>query len=137
MNLAEQIEDALRQQQRQGKTQTEMSELNGISQSHIQRILSNPETKIKGLKVETLMRMFPRATLNLNGDGSIMQTVANVSAKNGSVNNISLNPATPSEAQIRLAVDAFRHEVVDALIGLDIPPDALQAVLKTIKELAQ
>ena len=80
------------------------------------------------------MKMFPRATLNLNGDGNITQTVSHVNVKNGSV---SLNNAPASEAQIKSAVEAFRHEVVDALIGLDIPPDALAAVLKTIKELAQ
>jgi len=134
MNLAEQIEDALRQQQRQGKTQTEMSEMNGISQSHIQRILSNPETKIKGLKVETLMKMFPSATLNLNGEISPTQTGTNngvVGVNIGTVNNGSLAPA---QAQIKSAVDAFRHAVIDALIGLDIPPDALTAVLRTIKE---
>ena len=135
MNLAEQIEDALRQQQRQGKTQTEMSELNGISQSHIQRILSNPETKIKGLKVETLMRMFPRATLNLNGDTSLTQNGAN----NVGVNNGTLKQTAPSysQAQIREAVEAFRHRVSDSLLNIDIPPDALLKVLKTIKELAQ
>lgn len=65
MNLAEQIEQALRQQKMQGKTQTELSELNGISQSHVQRILANPGKKIRGLKVETIMKMFPDAELIL------------------------------------------------------------------------
>jgi len=67
-NLLVQIEEALRQQQRQGRTQTEMSELNGISQSHIQRILANPGKKIRGLKVETIMKMFPHATLSFIDD---------------------------------------------------------------------
>ena len=133
MNLAEQIEDALRQQQRQGKTQTEMSALNGISQSHIQRILSNPENKIKGLKVETLMKMFPRATLNLNGDTTLTQTGTN----NVGVNNGTLKQTAPSasQAQIKAAVEAFRHDASDALLNIDIPPDALLKVLKTLKDL--
>ena len=135
MNLTEQIEDALRQQQKQGKTQTEMSVLNGISQSHIQRILSNPENKIKGLKVATLMKMFPRATLNLNEDTSLTQTGTNIVGEN---NGTLAQTAPPvAQAQIKAAVEAFRHEVIDAMIDLEIPPDALAAVLKTIKELAQ
>ena len=125
MNLAEQIEDALRQQQRQGKTQTEMSEMNGISQSHIQRILSNPGNKIKGLKVETLMRMFPRATLNLNGDGSNTIIASNVKVNTQSINNGS-PPGSAEQARTR---------IIAALIPLDIPPESLQAVLRTINEL--
>lgn len=125
MNLAEQIEDALRQQQRQGKTQTEMSELNGISQSHIQRILSNPETKIKGLKVETLMRMFPRATLNLTGDGNNTIIASNVKVNTQSINS----GAAPGSAE------QARARIIAALIPLDIPPESLQAVLRTINEL--
>lgn len=127
MNLAEQIEDALRQQQRQGKTQTEMSEMNGISQSHIQRILSNPENKIKGLKVETLMKMFPRATLNLNGDGN--NTITQV-ASNVKVNTQNITHGSPPGS-----AEQARTRIIAALIPLDIPPESLQAVLRTINEL--
>ncbi len=136
MTLAKIIEEQIQAEYKaEGKTHKDIAKAHNVSPSYIQALLAGERDWDK-LKIGTISKMFPRATLNLNGDGSIMQTVAHVSAKNGSVNNISLNPATPSEAQIRLAVDAFRHEVVDALIGLDIPPDALAAVLKTIKELA-
>ena len=136
MTLAKIIEEQIQAEYKaEGKTHKDIAKAHNVSPSYIQALLAGERDWDK-LKIGTISKMFPRATLNLNGDGSIMQTVANVSAKNGSVNNISLNPAAPSEAQIRLAVDAFRHEVVDALIGLDIPPDALAAVLKTIKELA-
>ena len=130
MNLAEQIEDALRQQQRQGKTQTEMSEMNGISQSHIQRILSNPGNKIKGLKVETLMRMFPRATLNLNGNITTSQTGTNNVVVNGECGTV--NNGTP---HAQPSADQIRARIIAALIPLDIPPESLQAVLRTINEL--
>ena len=136
MTLAKIIEEQIQAEYKaEGKTHKDIAKAHNVSPSYIQALLAGERDWDK-LKIGTISKMFPRATLNLNGDGSIMQTVAHVSAKNGSVNNISLNPAAPSEAQIRLAVDAFRHEVVDALIGLDIPPDALAAVLKTIKELA-
>ena len=136
MTLAKIIEEQIQAEYKaEGKTHKDIAKAHNVSPSYIQALLAGERDWDK-LKIGTISKMFPRATLNLNGDGSIMQTVANVSAKNGSVNNISLNPAAPSEAQIRLAVDTFRHEVVDALIGLDIPPDALASVLKTIKELA-
>ena len=136
MTLAKIIEEQIQAEYKaEGKTHKDIAKAHNVSPSYIQALLAGERDWDK-LKIGTISKMFPRATLNLNGDGSIMQTVAHVSAKNGSVNNISLNPAAPSEAQIRLAVDAFRHDVIDALIGLDIPPDALAAVLKTIKELA-
>ena len=132
MNLAEQIENALRQQQRQGKTQTEMSEMNGISQSHIQRILSNPENKIKGLKVETLMRMFPRATLNFNGNITTSQTGTNNVVVNGECGTVNNGPHAPVQS---VSAEHIRSRIIAALIPLDIPPESLQSVLRTINEL--
>ena len=136
MTIAETVKAVLNDEyHKRGMKQREIAKAHNVSRSYIQSLLTG-RCPFEGITLDSLSKMFPRATLNLNGDGSIMQTVAHVSAKNGSVNNISLNPAAPSEAQIRLAVDAFRHDVIDALIGLDIPPDALASVLKTIKELA-
>lgn len=136
MTLAEQLKNTLLDELRGGKTQTQLAKEHNVSQQYISTLLS-AEHDCEGVSLGIVSKMFPLSSLNLNGNITTSQHGTNnvvVNGENsGTVNNGS--PA-PSEAQIRLAVDAFRHEVVDALIGLDIPPDALAAVLKTIKELA-
>ena len=132
MNLSDTIYNEIKRLYDSYKTQDKVADKCNTNQGKIQKILSKPGYCL-GMKVETVEKMFPNATLHLTGDGNITQTVSHVNVKNGSV---SLNNAPASDAQIKSAVDAFRHEVIDALIGLDIPPDALASVLKTIKELA-
>lgn len=133
MNLSDTIYNEIKRLYDTCKTQEKVAAKCNVNQGRIQKILSHPGY-CRGMKIETVEKMFPNSTLNLNGDGNITQTVSHVNVKNGSV---SLNNATVSDAQIKSAVESFRHSVIDALIGLDIPPDALAAVLKTIKELAQ
>ena len=134
--LDEQIKTILEQEEASGMTHRQIGLRHNVAPSQITRYLRG-KRPYSGITVETLMKMFPSCSLNLNGDISPTQNGTNngvVGVNIGTVNNGSLAPAQP---QIKSAVEAFRHEVIDALIGLDIPPDALQAVLKTIKELAQ
>jgi len=128
MNLAEQIESFLRSEYDSGKTQNEMAKRTGITQPHIQRILSDP-TKVLGISVKTLMKMFPRATLNIDGSNVIADnsgTIGVVGVNNGTVNGSS-HP--------ELSAEEFRNKALKELMDLEIPPDALVKVLKTIKDL--
>jgi hypothetical protein len=81
------------------------------------------ECPVSGLTVATLEKMFPRMVVYLNGDG--------VNATNtGTVNGVvGLNSGTVNASE-----SSLRLRIIEAVIGLDIAPDALQAVLKTIKE---
>lgn len=99
----------------------------GISQQYLNRLL-NGTRPVSGLTIETVQKMFPRATFNLNGDG--------VNAANsGTVHGVvGLNSGTVNTSAPAVASESFRLRVLEAVIGLDIPADALQIVLKTIKE---
>ena len=138
MTLAKIIEEQIQAEYKaDGKTHKDIAKAHNVSPSYIQALLAG-ERDWEKLKIGTISKMFPRAQLILNGNITTSQQGTNNVVVNGEISGTVNNgiPAPASEAQIRLAVDAFRHEVVDALIGLDIPPDALAAVLKTIKELA-
>jgi len=129
MNLAEQIESLLRSEYDSGETQKEMATRTGITQPHIHRILSDPK-KILGISVKTLMKMFPRATLNLTGSNVIADNSGTNHGVVG-VNNGTVNGASPSSA----SAEDFRNKALRVLCDLEIPPDALVKVLKTIKDL--
>ena len=133
MTLAEQLKNTLLDELRGGKTQTQLAKEHNVSQQYISTLLS-AEHDCEGVSLGIVSKMFPFASLNLNGNITTQQGTNNV-VVNGE-NSGTVNNGTPA-SNSKSAVEAFRHEVVDALIGLDIPSDALAAVLKTIKELAQ
>ena len=126
MNLQKQIFDTLKQEERDGLNQEELALKHNISQAHIQRILCR-KSNLDNLRLKTFETMFPNAVVFLNGDNNITQSASNISVKNGSVNTISMNSGTSAEQ--------IRARIIAALIPLDIQPDALQTVLRTINEL--
>lgn len=68
MNIIKQIEAALRGEYNTGKTtQQEIADRHHVKQSQIQKILSG-ERSVSGLSIATIEKMFPRATINLNGE---------------------------------------------------------------------
>lgn len=111
------------------RNQEEVANALHVSRSYLNRLL-NQKLPVSGLTLNSVQKMFPNATLNLHGDVSLTQTGTNngvVGVNNGTVNNSGSPPVKTAEA--------FRHEVIDALIGLDIPAESLQAVLKAIRDL--
>ena len=112
------------------RNQEEVAKSLHVSQSYLNRLL-NRKRPVSGMTLDSVQKMFPHATLNLHGDVSLSQTGTNngvVGVNNGTVNNAA--SGTPAKT-----AEAFRHEVIDALIGLDIPDEALQLVLKAIRDL--
>lgn len=126
MSLSEKVYETLKAEQKAGMKQTEIAAKHNVEQSHIQPILSG-QRKAGKMRLETFDKMFPNASIRLYGDNNIMQTASNVRVKNGSVNSISVNPAVSTEQ--------IRARIIAALIPLEIQPDALQTVLRTINEL--
>jgi len=122
-NLETIIRETLKKCCGERKSQREVAESLGISQSYLNRLLSN-RYPVSGLTVATLEKMFPRMVIYLNGD-------AVTATNSGTVNGVvGLNSGTVNAA----SEGSLRLRIMEAVIGLDIPPDALQAVLKTIKE---
>lgn len=104
--------------------QREVSEKFGISRQYLNKLL-NGVAPISSISLETLQKMFPRVTFNLNGDAVSIHADQNSGAVVG------VNRGHVSTA----ASESFRLRVLEAVIDLDIPSDALQIVLKTIKEI--
>lgn len=112
------------------RNQEEVANTLNISRSYLNRLL-NRKCPVSGMTLDSVQKMFPHATLNLHGDVSLSQTGTNngvVGVNNGTVNNAA--SGTPVKT-----AEAFRHEVIDALIGLDIPAEALQLVLKAVRDI--
>ena len=102
--------------------QEEVASKFGISRPYLNRLLRG-ECPISGLTVGTLEKMFPNMAVNLNGDGV---NAVNIGTVNGGV-GMNSGTVNASESSLRL-------RIMEALVGLEIPADALQIVLKTIKE---
>ncbi|MBQ7731451.1 MAG: hypothetical protein IJT68_06400 [Lentisphaeria bacterium] len=126
MNIAQTVFETLRQEYDSGMTQEEVAAKHHVRHSQMQPILSGKRSA-GGLRIETLDRMFPNATINLNGNGNntITQVASNVKVNTQSINS----GAAPG------SVEQARSRIIAALIPLDIPPESLQAVLRTINEL--
>lgn len=125
MSLSDEVYKEMKRLYDGGMTQEEVAAHCNIKHSQAQRILSGTRSAA-GLRLETIDKMFPNASVHLYGD-KFTQTASHVSVKNGSVNSISVNPGA--------SADQIRSRIISALIPLDIQPDALQAVLRTINEL--
>lgn len=127
-NLESTILESLRRQcDGRGKTGQVAKQI-GLSRPYLNKLV-NGKCPVSGLTIETVQRMFPHATFNLNGDG--------VNAANsGTVHGVvGMNSGTVNTSAPAVASESFRLRVLEAVIGLDIPADALQIVLKTIKEI--
>ena len=129
-NLETAIQEALHRlcDGERGKT-GQVADKIGVSQAYLNRLLTGTRP-VSGLTVKTVQRMFPRATFILNGDAVSIHADQN----SGSVVGVNRgNVSTPAPA----TSESFRLRVLEAVIELDIPADALQIVLKTIKGVKQ
>jgi len=123
--LEEQIKSVLDQEEAAGMSHEKIGKRHNIAASQVTRILRGTRP-VSGLTVKTVQKMFPLASFNLNGDGV---NAANSGTVHGVVglNSGTVNTNTPA------ALESFRLRVLEAVIELEIPADALQVVLKTIK----
>lgn len=119
MTIEETIKTALEEEYRRGRTHQEIADAHNVSRSYVQYLLTGGRAYGK-LKVEAVQRMFPRATLSLNGDGNITQVASNVRVNSQSVN-------------VGKTAEAYKQEAIMAMIDLDLPADTLKLVLSTLK----
>jgi|GEM_PF-6046268 len=119
------ITEHLRELYGGGMTQEEMARLTGISRPYIANIL-NGKQQVKNASVDLLLKVFPRATVSLTGD--VRQTNA---GQSGGINAQAVN----GNNFFAPDVEGFRNRAIAAMIDLDLPPEALQTVLRTLKKL--
>lgn len=118
------ILERLQEMYRRGMTHDELSKALGISASYIGNILSGKQP-VKNPTVDLLFKVFPRAVVNLEGQ-------TNIAAENNG--NMVANSGSGNFFTDRSAAD-FKAKVISAVIKLDLPPDAMQTVLKAIDAL--
>ena len=73
MTIADQIKKIIDNEHALGRTQKEIGDRFNIDPSYINRLLLG-QRKYSGLTLHSVQRMFPHATLNLNGDIPVSQS---------------------------------------------------------------
>lgn len=121
MNLEELVEARIREMYESGKTQTEIAELCNVAQSYIQRLLSGKQNA-GGITIRVFCRMFPNATVNLNGGTTI--TAGNIAIKNHGTVQQSVDSSTEKFSQLQTKV----------IMDDAIPAEYKVAFLKLIEE---
>lgn len=114
MNIIQQVENVLIDEYNSGMTQEEVAAKHNVKHAQIQYWLSG-KRNIAGISLRTFVKMFPKATVNLTGE-------------------ISTN-TVDSVAIATAAVEDFKHRAFSAVVDLNLPPDAMQAVLRAIKSI--
>ena len=128
MNIIQQVEAVLREEYRTGQTQEEIAKTHHVRQSQVQQLLSGKRT-VAGLSLETFCKMFPRATVNLSGD------VNTATADRGSTAIANAGSNNNFLTDRNAAVADYRLKAMDAVLALDLPPDATNAVLRALKDI--
>lgn len=131
-NLESTILESLRRQcDGRGKTGQVAKQI-GLSRPYLNKLV-NGKCPVSGLTIETVQRMFPHATFNLNGDAVSIHADQNSGSVVG-VNRGHVSTAAQS-AEDAPDLEHVKARIISALIRLEIPPDALQAVLRTVNDL--
>lgn len=121
MNIYEKIISALLERYNSGKTYTDIAKEADMSYSYIHGLM-NGKNDPENLSLGKLFKLFPRATIDIH-DNHV--SVENVGIVNGDNNNLIAEQTAES----------FRVRAIKAIIDLDIPPESMKIVLKTLKEL--
>ena len=121
MNIYEKIVSALLARYHSGKTYTDIAKDADMSYAYIHGLMNgkNPPEK---LSLEKLFKLFPYATIDIH-DNHV--SVGNVGIVDGDNNHLVSGQTAES----------FRVRAINAIIDLDIPPESMKIVLKTLKEL--
>lgn len=120
-NISDQIYRWLKDQYDSGKTQVELSQKTGLHQGELCQILSGKKS-VSGMRIETIQRIFPKATLNIDGSPTV-SGVGNVVGSNNS--DIAINASSCADK-----MNAIRDAVVESET---LSAEAKVEVLKIIK----
>ena len=128
MDIYQEIHAKLKNEYADGATYQEMASKYGVSYQYLRELIQG-EKPIDRMSLAFFKKLFPNATLNLQGDTVI--------AKNSGINNgvLGVNHGTVNGGTPTASAEEFRSKAITAMIDLDIPSDALREVLKTLKDL--
>ena len=121
MQIYDQILAALKAEYDTPRTYEQMHARSGVNASHICALL-NGRKSVAQMSLDTLLKLFPRASISLDGPAA-----AEVNSHNVAGRDISIGAASPADA-----VASYKGRLALALSSLDIPGDALASVLRTV-----
>lgn len=118
MQVAKIVKDRIKAERDAGKTYQAIADKYHVTQAYIIYLL-NGKRDCSGITLGVFERMFPNATVDLDGRSPIVAS----------------RVASPGDGDINYGdrSEALRSAIIGAIIDLDIPPDVLANVLKTIK----
>ncbi len=122
-NISDQVYEWLRAQYDKGKTQVELAQKTGLHQGELCQILSGKKS-VSGMRIETIQRIFPNATLNIDG----APTVSGVGNFVGSHNSDIAIHASSSSCSDKM--NAIKNAILDSET---LNPESKIEVLKIIK----
>lgn len=121
------IASKLKQLKNQGKTYEELHQLTGISRSYLAMILSGKQP-VKNPTVDLLLKTFPGTTITLNG-------VSVRGNDNQTGNGIAVGHHNNFFSGDNSSLADYRARVISTIIDLDLPSDAMQTVLRAVKNI--
>ena len=118
MGISTTVQEHLREERVAGKTFQAIADSHHIAQSYVVDLI-NGKRPITGISLGVFDRMFPHATVALDGHAPIVAS----------------RVASPGDGDITYGdrSEELRAAIIAAIIDLDIPPDVLANVLKTVK----
>lgn len=127
MSLVEQVKSAVIRERKNDATLQRISDKFHIPQSHVANLL-NGKRSFGGITLDTFDRMFPRASVFLNGKDSTQSIGDN---SNGNIQQIGANVVTNVK---RDDIRDYQLKVLQAIIALDLDAKAKDAVLTAINQ---
>jgi len=118
MSISAVVKEVFRSERDKGHTYQKIADKLNLDQSYVVN-LSNGKRSFEGITLGTFDRMFPHATVDLEGHAPIRAA----------------RVASPGDGDITYGdrSEALRSAIIGEVIDLDIPPECLAKVLKAVK----
>ncbi len=135
MDIYTQLRDKLRLEYDHGATDQEIADRLGCSHQQVNRLRNGTRTFSK-MRLETLLKLFPKLTIALDGMPIHGTTVTTINGGNGNIiahdvngNNITL-PATVCAGEI----ENFRSGLLHGFIDLEIDDATKVTILRFVRD---
>jgi DNA-binding transcriptional regulator LsrR (DeoR family) len=95
------ISKKLQEEYAAGKTQVELAQMYNVSQATINKLLTDPKAS-ENLKVSFVKRMFPNATISLNGAEFDTELLKNLKTTVENIKKLVNDSTIPDEKKVKL-----------------------------------
>ncbi len=125
--------EALREEYDKGTTQADLGKRAGISHAHVNRLLNGRST-FSNLKLETMLKLLPQASITLSGS-QVINNGSNhgIVAASAHGNSIVANNGGSHQDASPCQLESFRAALIMELLNLEIDPASLTEVLRAVR----